>query len=275
MQTRTSGLRKMAVVAGVFLLSAISALGQSRASYIGIDRNTYPGDAEVRQLSRKFAFTGYWLNNPPGATSNNWQGKRQVIRHASMGFLVLWNGRTYKELGSKAQELGRQDAKAAVEAATREGFRRGTVIFLDQEEGGRLLPDQKAYLYAWMDGVAGAGFKTGVYCSGIAYTEEGSGATVVTAEDIRAHAGNRKIVYWIANDLCPPSPGCAEDAKVRPTESGLKFVDVWQFAQSPVRENLTALCKKTYDETTNCYVKGTTIDVDLNVAGSKDPSRGR
>jgi hypothetical protein len=276
MKVRKSSLRCTVFAAVLVVLCATNGMGQSRTSYLGFDRNTYPGDAEIKQLSKSFAFTGYWLNNPPGTTSNNWVGKRPVIRRAGMGFLVLWNGRSYKELRGKAQELGREDAKAAVAAARKEGFRRGTVIFVDQEEGGRLLPEQKAYLYAWMDGVTAGGYRTGVYCSGIAYTEEGGGgATVVTAEDIRKHAGKRKIVYWVANDACPPSPGCVEGPKITPPESGLKFVDVWQYAQSPVRESLTGACRQTYDPTTNCYVKGTKIDVDLNVARSKDPSRGR
>ena len=255
---------------------ATNGMGQSRTSYLGFDRNMYPGDSEIKELSKRFAFTGYWLNNPPGTPTNNWVGKRQVIRRAGMGFVVLWNGRSYKELLEKAQQLGREDAKAAVEAARKEGFRRGTVIFVDQEEGGRLLPEQKAYLYAWMDGVTAGGYRSGVYCSGIAYTEEGgAGAKVVTAEDIRKHAGKRKIVYWVANDACPPSPGCVERARISPSENGLKFVGVWQYAQSPVRESLVGACRQTYDPTTNCYVKGTKIDVDLNVAWSKDPSRGR
>ena len=67
-----------------------------------------------------------------------------------------------------AGRLGRSDAEAAVAAARREGFREGTVIFLDQEEGGRMLPEQKAYIYAWVDGMGAAGFRAGIYCSGIA-----------------------------------------------------------------------------------------------------------
>jgi Domain of unknown function (DUF1906) len=258
----------------VCLLWVSSAMSQTARSYVGFDRNTYPGDREIQGLSRTFAFTGFWLNNPPGATSNNWSGKRQTIRKTGMGFLVLWNGRPYKELGKNAQKLGGADAKAAVAAAQKEGFPKGTVIFLDQEEGGRLLPEQKAYLYAWIDGVTAEGFRTGVYCSGIAATEE-SGAMVITAEDIQASAGKREILYWVANDACPPSPGCVQGATVKPGDSGLKFVDVWQYAQSPLRADLTASCKQTYDPTTNCYVQGTKIDVDLNVAGTRDPSKGR
>ena len=69
-----------------------------------------------------------------------------------------------------------------------------------------MLPEQKAYIFAWVDAVAAAGFRAGIYCSGM--TCAGL-RKVVTAEDIRQSAGSRKIVYWATNDACPPSPGCA------------------------------------------------------------------
>ena len=70
-----------------------------------------------------------------------------------------------------------------------------------------MLPAQKAYLFAWVDGISHAGFRAGVYCSGIAAQEKG-GASIITAEDIRQSAGTRHIAYWVTNDACPPSPGC-------------------------------------------------------------------
>ena len=30
-------------------------------------------------LHKQFAFTGFWLNNPPGASHNAWAGKRDVL----------------------------------------------------------------------------------------------------------------------------------------------------------------------------------------------------
>ncbi len=36
------------------------------ASYLGFDRNDYPGDGNLPALRKSFAFTGFWLNNPPG-----------------------------------------------------------------------------------------------------------------------------------------------------------------------------------------------------------------
>ena len=267
-------MKRHGYLPAIFLLFVVGAAAGQPRSYVGFDRNTYPGNAELRALSVRFAFTGYWLNHPPGATANSWTGHRKDVRRAGMGFLVLWNGRTFRELGGQAAELGRRDGEAAVAAARQEGFRKKTVIFLDQEEGGRLLPAQREYLHAWVDGVTAAGFRAGVYCSGIEY-REGSGSTVVTAEDIRANAAGRQIVYWVANDACPPSPGCVAETRITAGESGVKFAEVWQYAQSPVRKGLTAACQATYDPTTNCYAPGTKIDMDLSVAGSRDPSRGR
>ena len=68
-----------------------------------------------------------------------------------------------------------------------------------------MLPEQKAYIYAWVDVVIAAGFRAGVYCSGIAAKE--SGVSIVTADDIRQNAGGRKIAYWVTNDACPAFAG--------------------------------------------------------------------
>ena len=46
-------------------------------TYLGLDRNDYPGDSNMAVLRKTFAFTGYWLNNPPGANHNSWRGNRK------------------------------------------------------------------------------------------------------------------------------------------------------------------------------------------------------
>lgn len=250
---------------------------QQRATYLGFDRNEYPGDENLAALRQTFAYAGYWLNVPPGAARNTWTGKRETVRAAGFGFLVLFNGRLDAELktASDAGELGRQDAAAAVDAARREGFPAGTVIFLDQEEGGRMLAEQKAYIYAWVDGVNASGFLAGIYCSGIP-AAEGHGVTVITAEDIRQNAAGRKIVYWVTNDGCPPSPGCAFPSRAPdPAESGVRFAEVWQFAQSPRRRDVAKGCPRNYDRDGTCYAPGVWVFVDVNAAASADPSGGR
>src|SRR5262249_24654155 len=145
----------------------------------------------------------------PGSSSNAWHGKRAILRQNDFGFLVLFNGRSSRELKKPADPvaLATNDAHIAIERARQEGFSAKTIIFLDQEEGGRLLTEQQAYLFAWVDGVIAAGFRAGVYCSGIPVKEKKE--SVSTAEDIRDHAGNRDIFFFVYNDVCPPSPGCA------------------------------------------------------------------
>ena len=266
----------VAICAGLVLLGS-RATAAPPSAFLGFDRNEYPGDDNLKALHETFAYTGYWLNNPPGAKANSWVGKRGKLEAAGFGFLVLFNGRLYRGLKAHAVELGASDAHAAVGAARREGFPADTIIFLDQEEGGRLLPEQKAYLFAWIGGVIRAGFGAGVYCSGIA-AKEANGASVVTAEDIRQNAGSRRIVYWVTNDGCPPSPGCVLAARPPlPRESGVKFADIWQFAQSPKRKDVAGNCAG-YNSDGSCYVSGRAerqIHVDLNAANSPDPSHGR
>ena len=245
------------------------------AQHLGFDRNEYPGDANLAPLHKHFEYTGYWLNVPPGAKVNSWTGKRKKVEDAGFGFLVLYTGKLYKQLkGAEAGEPGSADGLAAARLAKKEGFPKDTIIFLDQEEGGRLLPEQKDYLYAWIDAVIANGYRAGVYCSGIPVKEQESGEVVNTADDIKKDAGPRKIAYFIAQDACPPGPGCALKAPL-PKESGIAFADVWQFAQSPRRPEQTAACVKTYSPDGDCYAPGMKVHVDLNTATSADPSEGR
>jgi hypothetical protein len=268
-------------IAAAVLFFAASLQAQS-SSYLGFDRNAYPGDPNLKVLRQTFSYTGYWLNHPPGEKTNTWAGHRAAVESAGFGFLVLFNGRLYAELKSvaRATKLGSSDAQAAASATHREGFPAQTIIFLDQEQGGRMLPEQKAYIYAWVDAVTAAGFRAGIYCSGVAATDDGN---VVTAEDIRQSAAGRQIVYWAINDACPPAPGCVFPVNLpahppSPAQSGVRFAEVWQFAQSPQRKDVSSHCAN-YNHDGNCYPPGVAaaqqLHVDLDAATSPDPSHGR
>jgi hypothetical protein len=277
---------KIIALAITSLLIASFAAAQGNP-YLGFDSNDYPGDANLKALHDTFSYSGYWLNNPPGESSNPWRGHRAAIESAGFGFMVLFNGRLYDQLKNvgNAQRLGKLDASAAVESAKREGFPAKTIIFLDQEQGGRMLPEQKAYIYTWADEVGTAGFRAGIYCSGIPFAEDGN---VVTANDVREHTGNvsstnfsaaRDITYWVFNDACPPAPGCSFPQRPpNPVQSGVKFAEVWQFAQSPQRKDVAGHCTN-YNRDGNCYppkIAGAQrLPVDLNTSISADPSHGR
>jgi hypothetical protein len=282
--------------AALFVLTVVAAPARAfqwsrqPAVYLGFDRNDYPGDENLPALRRTFSFTSYWLNNPPGERANSWHGKREIIERAGFGFLLLYNGRAYAELKGAANP-GASDGAAAARAAKSEGFHRDSVIFLDQEEGGRMLDEQKQYVFAWAGAVERAGYRPGVYCSGIEVAELAGGA-ISTARDLHdsmydpahdlAHdvAQGHELVFWVANDACPPSPGCAFPKQPPPPESsGVQFAEVWQFAQSPRRGQFAAACSQSYNADGNCYPPGVgaklKMRLDVNSSRFADPSHGR
>ena len=265
------------------------------SSFVGFDRNDYPGDDRLAELHRSFAFAGYWLNAPPGETASSWTGKRRTLRDAGFGFLVLFNGKLeaqIKKAGGSPAALGKADASTAIAAASAEGFPKGATIFLDQEEGGRLTDPQAAYFFGWTEAVAASVYRPGAYLSG-QLSPDGTGADgklvfISTAQDVREHiaasgtiapgkaaAPLHGIVFWVYQDACPPAPGCVLAAP-RLADSGTLDAAVWQYAQSPRRPAFARSCASTYAADNLCYA-GATKDlfVDLNVAASADPSSGR
>jgi len=248
-------------------------------SYLGFDRNQYPGDAALPILRKTFAFSSYWLSPPPGEKTNTWLGKRELLRSQGFGFLVLYRGRDSSELKNEAlaKRLGVEDGTAAVTAVKSEGFSAGTVIFLDIEEGGRLPATYHSYLRVWFEELARAGYRAGVYCSGIPVKEEAT-VTITTTEDIRNNAPSREITFWAYNDACPPSPGCTfPQDPPSPAAGGVPYAAIWQFAQSPRRKEFTSRCRATYHRDGNCYAPGDSAHtwfLDVNTATSADPSGG-
>jgi hypothetical protein len=100
--------------------------------------------------------------------------------------------------------------------------------------------------------------------------------TIITSDDIRSHAGERDLAYFVYNDTCPPAPGCVvPHAPPPPSASGIPYAAVWQFAQSPRRKEFTASCAATYNADGNCYAPGDAGHfLDLNSATAPDPSSG-
>jgi Domain of unknown function (DUF1906) len=249
------------------------------SSYLGFDLNIFPGDAALPILRKTFAFGGYWLSPPLGEKTNTWTGKRESMRAQGFGFLLLYLGRGTRGLKAEADatQKGVLDARSAASAAKCDGFALHSVIFLDIEEGGRLPTTYHAYLRAWAAELARAGYRAGAYCSGIP-VGDGPGATITTADDIRAHAPSQDFVYFIFNDFCPPAPGCTfPQNPPSATSGGVPYAAVWQYAQSPRRKERTAHCPPGYNADGNCYAPGDTTHswfLDVSTANSTDPSSG-
>jgi hypothetical protein len=252
--------------------------------FVGFDRNEYPGDAAMAAMKPQFAFVGYWLTAPPGAKVNHWTGKRNVLRTQGWGFLLLANGKLEAEIkraaakGTSPTELGRKDAAAAAVAAKAEGFPQHAIIFLDQEEGGRLTDVQAQYLLAWTEALAATDYRPGVYASG-QLVDDGPGARIDTIEDIRDRVKKgslHEIAIFDAQDACPPASGCT--VKAAPMKlAGEPDLTAWQYSQSPRRPDITRSCAATYAKDGNCYPPAGLphLFLDMDVATSADPSHGR
>ncbi|MDP9051390.1 MAG: DUF1906 domain-containing protein [Acidobacteriota bacterium] len=262
----------------------------SPKNYLGFDANEYPGDDLLPALHKQFAFAGYWLTNPPLVDHNPWIGKRSILLRNGFGFLVVANGRLDKEIlasrksGKSPASFGRADAAIVIAAARREGFPPRTILFLDQEEGGGMLPEQAEYLLAWTEAVGDSTYRSGVYASGHPVPNgkgpNGKPQIITTIQDLRALVAAKHlhpISFWVIQDACPPAPGCV----VRPASppaidlSGTPNAIAWQFAQSP-RTSFARACAATYAADNNCYAPGVpNFRIDLSVSNSPDPSHGR
>ena len=263
--------------------AAVAQAAQASGDLIGFDLNDYPGDDAMARMKKRFAYTGYWLTAPPGENTHTWVGKRALLRGMGYGFLVLANGRMERQIKSSnlaPGDLGIQDATAAVASAKAEGFPERTIIFLDQEEGGRLTAAQSAYLFGWTEAVASTGYRPGVYASGQAVSD-GPGATITTIQDIREHVAKdhfHPVAVWVYQDACAPKGPATGCTMMPPAHgaSGTPDVVAWQYAQSPRRPALTESCKQTYRPDGNCMAPGEpTMLIDMSVAGVADPSGGR
>jgi hypothetical protein len=287
---------RLLLLAAAIALTAAAVLAQQPSvphhslaparAYLGFDRNDYPGDAALPEMRKLFSFTGFWLTNPPGTTHNSWLGKRETLLRAGFGFLIVANGRLDVELtradkqGKSPTAFARADAADAIAAAQREGFPAGAILFLDQEQGGRMLPEQADYLFAWTESVAQSAFRPGVYASGQPVADgrgpNGKPLTITTIQDIRARvaAGHlHPIAFWVTQDACPPAPGCVLQPPPAAL-SGTPDAAAWQYAQSPRRRSITQACARTYTPDGDCDTPAH-VDVDLTSAPTPDPSHGR
>ncbi len=77
-----------------------------------------------------------------------------------------------------------------------------------------MLPEQKAYIYAWVDGVTAAGFRAGIYCSGIAAADDGKRG------DGRRHSEERRLPrHHLLGDQRRLSAGARVRVSTAPSKS--------------------------------------------------------
>jgi hypothetical protein len=235
----------------------------------GFDTRDYPGDATMRRWfsASPYRWVGYYLP-APCYTGTTWSGRRDALHSMGWGFAVLYVGEQDwvgirglpQDTARVAQEGARcttanltadnasRHAAEAESTAAADGFPTGTVIFLNVERVDRVSPALSAYVRAW----AAALLERGRYTPGV-YAHDHNAAelfTVLTEEFARRGRVERPRL-WVAK-------AAGFDIQRSPVESGYPVATAWQ-GIFDVRES--------WD--------GVTLTIDVNVADSADPSRGR
>jgi hypothetical protein len=235
----------------------------------GFDTRDYPGDATMRGwfAESPYRWVGYYLP-APCYTGTTWTGHRNTLRGMGWGFAVLYVGEQdwaamqaapgdtvpTAQPGVRCTRAnltaahGAEHAAAAEAAAAADGFPNGTVIFLNVERVERVSPELSTYVRSWVATL----LQRGRYLPGL-YAHDLNAAelyTIVSEEFARSQRAERPRL-WVARSA-------GFDISRAPADSGYPVAAAWQ-GRFDIREEWA----------------GVTLLIDVNVADSADPSRGR
>ena len=227
------------------------------ATIQGFDTGSYPGDTAMAAWAHggsPFSFVGYYLDAPcHGKAFTSWSGKLSLLKALGWGLVIVYVGRQVSGCGSSnlTAAVGATDGADAVAKAKKEGFAIGAVIFLDIEPfDGSLPASMSAYASAWLDAVLKDGtFEPGIYC------HAKNAIDLHTMGEARFAAAGRPSgapSFWITRVT-----SSFDAASSLPSGSGISFADVWQ-GQIDLKGVTFA---------------GVSIDIDVNVATSANPSK--
>lgn len=141
---------------------------------------------------------------------------------------------------------GQLDARDAIAKAQREGFARGTVIFLDVEHMNSVPQPMRDYYRAWTQMVLTDGrYRPGIY----AHTKNASKIYDDVSDVYDAAGIDADPPFWIAG-----ARGFSPDSSA-PTDVGHHFASVWQGMLDVVRTH-----------------NGVRLPIDISVASAASPS---
>jgi hypothetical protein len=240
-----------------------------KGHYVGFDTHTYPGTPVMKTWKNTpgapYSWVGLYLPSPCHA-DGSWSGKRDTIQQMGWGLAVVYVGqqtwgKTPRSLTPSQQDAlrkrspcstdlvsadeGVRNADDAVARASSEGFRSGTIIFLDLERMETVPPAMKDYYKAWVARMLATDkFQPGIYTH--AHNAEEIFADVL--ETFKAAGDTSTPRFWIAG-------GKGFDQGRAPQDVGFVFAGVWQGLIDVARS-----------------VADLKLPIDVNVAVWKSPS---
>jgi len=275
--TPTEPTSPIAKVAASVAQAAAAVTGQEspmandfeKGHYVGFDTHTYPGTVVMKAWKEApgapYSWVGYYLPSPCHANAS-WTGKRDTLQQMGWGVAVVYVGqqtwgKTPRKLTQNladalrkrspcstdliSAEEGVRNADDAVERASNEGFRPGTIVFLDLERMEKIPPAMRDYYRAWVARMLATDkYQPGIYTH--AHNAEAIFADVLDA--FKAAGDTTTPRFWIAG-------GKGFDEGRAPQDVGFVFAGVWQGIIDVARS-----------------VADLKLPIDINVAAWKSPS---
>lgn len=229
-------------------------------TYLGFDTNKYPGDAAMSawKKSGKYDWVGYYLQ-APCHSDGSWTGKRARLSKEGWGMAVIYVGQqTWNKpipvsnaTGSDCSRSfvnasqGKRDARDAIAKAKRDGFEKGTVIFLDIEAMNSIPNQMRDYYRTWTREVLADGtYRPGIY----SHTKNAQRIYDDVKSEYKRSGSKSEPPFWVAS-----TRGFSEAAS--PTDVGHHFASVWQGKLDITRTH-----------------NGVKLPVDINVSSDPSPS---
>ncbi len=194
------------------------------AGYAGFDSSGFPGQAQMDWLAANtnLVWCGYYLAPAPSHGNAGWMGQRAALADGGWGMAPIFVGQELRGPGSHhvTEAFGTSDGTMAAALMRAEGFSDGACVYLDLEDGPPLSAPRTAYIGAWVDAVAQAGFTPGVYGSHLI-----AGSVHALRPDARIWA------YRVTTTASHPVPG-TNFPDLHPAGSGYVGAYAWQLAQN-------------------------------------------
>ena len=138
-------------------------------SYAGFDTFGYPGDSVMDWLKRNtnFCWTGFYLAPAPSHPNTSWMSHRQRLVDTGWGIAPLYVGQ--ETIGPGRHNVtgiqGHFDGADAAKLMEQAGFPKGSVVYIDLENGPPFTVAEQNYVTSWVAAVEASGYKAGVYAS--------------------------------------------------------------------------------------------------------------
>lgn len=209
----------------------------------GFDTDIFPGFDVMQAIKPNFDFVGYYLR-APSHPDQSWVGKRSGLLQLGYGLAPIFVGQEVAGPGSHnvTAEQGERDGVAAAQAMLAEGFKPGSRVYLDLENGPPFGKPEAAYVAAMLRACAAGGIDAGVYVS----------HAMVTA----VLAQNPGVPVWLFKvPTVSRTTASAPFTPPNPALGGLSAAVAWQYRQN-----------------VQITVAGHTLIVDMDTANVADPS---